>query len=81
MEMKIKLFTSLREVAGKSEVSLPWKQGMTYPDILEELKRNFHGAASLLGCSLVAVNGVYASPDKILMPEDEIAVLPPVSGG
>ncbi len=81
MEMKIKLFTALRDVAGKNEVVLPWKQGMTYLDILEELKKDFHGAASLLECSLVAVNGSYAKRDRILMPEDEVAVLPPVSGG
>lgn len=81
MEMKIKLFTALRDAVGRNEVSLPWRQGMIYLDILEKLKKDFQGMASLLECSLAAVNGGYAEQDRMLMPEDEAAVLPPVSGG
>lgn len=81
MQLKVYLFAALRDAAGSEEVSLPWKQGMTYLDILEELKINFQPMASLLECSFVAVNGRYAEPEQILIPEDEVVVLPPVSGG
>ena len=79
--MKIKLFSALREAAGQDEISLPWKQGMTYLDLLEQLKKNFHPRASLLEYCFVAVNGRYAERETVLLPEDEVAVLPPVSGG
>ena len=81
MEMKVNLFAALRDGAGTGEIHLQWKQGITRHDILEELKRRFHSMTSLLEHSFVAVNGSYAEPGTPLMPEDEIAVLPPVSGG
>ena len=81
MEIKINLFAALKDAAGKAEVRLPWKQGMTCRDILEELKKDFYSTASLLEHSFVAVNGNYAELGMNLMPEDEIAVMPPVSGG
>ena len=81
MEIKINLFAALRDAVGKSEVSLPWKPGMTCLDIVEKLKGKFYPAASLWAASFVAVNGHYAEPGTVLNPEDEVAVLPPVSGG
>ena len=81
VEIKINLFAALRDAAGKPEVSLPWKQGMTCLDILQQLKNKFYPATSLWTVSFVAINGHYAEPGTILGPEDEVAVLPPVSGG
>ena len=68
-------------MAGAGEVCLPWKQGTRCRDILEELKKRFGSLAPLLEHSFVAVNGSYAESGTALMPEDEIAVIPPVSGG
>ncbi len=81
MEIKIHLFAALRDAAGKTEVKLPWKQGMTSLDVVEQLKKNFCSTASLLESSFVAVNGNYAERSAVLGPEDEVAVLPPMSGG
>ncbi len=81
MEMRVKLFTVLRDAAGKEEVILPWRQGMTYLDLIVELKKKFRGMSPLLDSSFVAVNGRFAERGTALMPEDEVAVLPPVSGG
>ena len=81
MEIKVNFFAALREGAGVGEVHLSWKQGITCLDILEELKKRFGPLTSLLEHSFVAVNGSYAESEMTLMPEDEIAVMPPVSGG
>ncbi len=81
MQMKVNLFAALKEHAGSGEIFLPWKRGMTYVELLEDLKKTFHSMESLLVRSFVAVNGACAEPDQLLMPEDEVAVLPPVSGG
>ena len=80
-KLNIKLFAALKDAAGRAEVSLAWRPGMTSRDVLEELRIHFLSMASLLPHSLVAVNGDHAEPARILMPEDEVAVLPPVSGG
>lgn len=81
MEIKVSLFAALREAAGKPEVMLSWKQGMTSRDVVAQLKKDFYPAASLFDASFVAINGNYAEPGMVLGPEDEVAVLPPVSGG
>ena len=81
MQMKINLFAGLRDAAGKNQIQLMWKQGMTCRDVLNSLKENLPPAAALVEHSFVAVNGSYADSDRYLMPEDEVAVLPPVSGG
>ena len=81
MEIKINLFAALRDAAGKPEVRIPWKQGMTCLDVVGQLKEKFYLAASLWAVSFVAVNGHYAEAGTVLNPEDEVAVLPPVSGG
>ncbi len=81
MEIKISLFAALRDASGETEVRLPWRQGMTPLDIVEQLQKRFRPAASLFAVSFVAINGQYAEQTAVLEPEDEVAVLPPVSGG
>ena len=81
MKIKIKLFAALRDAAGREEVGLEWRQNMTPADLMIELGKNFASVAPLLKHSFVAVNGCYAEPGAALMPDDEVAVLPPVSGG
>lgn len=81
MEVKVNLFAALRDGAGVGEVCLPWKQGMTCSDVLEELRKKFQSMTNLLEHSFIAVNGIYTESKCNLMPEDEVAVLPPMSGG
>lgn len=81
MEITVHLFAALRERTGAEAVRLPWTEGMTCRDVKVFLKESFGSAGPLVECSLVAVNGEYASDRLILAPEDEVAVLPPVSGG
>ena len=81
MQLQVKLFTSLRDAAGRETVSLPWRSGLSYLDLLVDLKKEYQPMVSLLECSFVAVNGRFAERETALMPEDEVAVLPPFSGG
>ena len=81
MEMKVKLFAALRDGAGADQIQIEWKQGITCRDVLTEIKNRFAFMAALFEKSFIAVNGGYADFSRNLMPEDEIAILPPVSGG
>ena len=66
----------LRERAGQSRVTLDLPDGARVRDALDELA----GLAG--GMPLVmAVNREYASPDRTLSAGDELALIPPVSGG
>ena len=81
MEIKVRLFAILKEKSGFAEKQIRWTEGLKGGDVLHFLKQEFQELDSLLEHSLIAINGRYAKPDEVLLPDDEVAVLPPVSGG
>jgi molybdopterin converting factor small subunit len=76
---RLRLFANLREIAGVSERSI---DGATVGEVLERASSDY-GEAFTTGVahSRVWVNGDPASADTAVAADDEIAVLPPVSGG
>jgi molybdopterin converting factor subunit 1 len=76
MEVTVRLFAMLRERAGQPELTLELPDGARVGDALAEL----HGLAE--GVPLVmAVNREYADEERVLDAGDELALIPPVSGG
>ena len=73
------LFAAARVAAGTGRDEMT---GRDLSAVLEEA-RGRHGPdfAAVLDGSRVWVNGEPAAPDLLLAPGDEVAVLPPVSGG
>ena len=75
----MRLFASAREVAGRGQDDLP---GATVAEVLaaacERYGRDFAGMLETCG---VWCNGEPAQPHDTVTASDEIAVLPPVSGG
>ena len=61
------------------EIDLP--EGGTVRDLLRHLEAQIPGLKKLLPSLALAVNHEYAGPDTVLRPNDEVALLPPVSGG
>ena len=80
MEINLKLFGITREIVGKSEESITLNQKITVNAFLQDLK-NQYPALGELSSILVAVNNEYAESDMILADMDEVALIPPVSGG
>lgn len=76
MVIHVQLFASLRERAGRSELSLELPHDARVADALERLRALTDGIPVLL-----AVNHEYADADRILVAGDEVALIPPVSGG
>jgi molybdopterin synthase catalytic subunit len=71
----------LREAAGKSGDTIELRAGATVKDLVEHYFVRIPALQSAMGSLAVAVNQEYAGPDTILKSEDEVALLPPVSGG
>ena len=73
------LFAEARVAAGTAREGV---LGRTVGEVLDEA-RSRHGDrfAAVLGASRVWVNGEPAAQERILRDGDEVAVLPPVSGG
>jgi MoaD family protein len=77
--LRVRLFAALREEAGSSEVEA---EASTVGDALEVLCARYGDRfARIAGAGSVVVNGDRARRDRELTDGDEVAILPPVSGG
>jgi sulfur-carrier protein len=75
----IRLFAGAREAAGTDRDTL---EGATVRAVLDAaVARYGEGFAAVLGSCRVWVNGEPADADDVVEANDEVAVLPPVSGG
>jgi molybdopterin converting factor small subunit len=75
----VRLFAAARVAAGTGRDEVP---GGTVADVLAEaVSRYGQGFADVLAGCRVWVNGEAAEPHDTIGPNDELAVLPPVSGG
>lgn len=81
MRVTIHLFGYLREKAGRSRSELELPAGATAAAALEALARDVKLDAGLLGKLRPAVNQEYCDYDRVLCEGDEVALIPPVSGG
>ncbi len=79
--MRVKLFAALRDHAGSGEVRVEIPDGATVADLQVALRAALPGAGGLLLSARVAVNLAFASPETVIREGDEVAVIPPVSGG
>lgn len=77
--MKVRLFAALREIAGDPYVEA---RGRTVGDLVDELSGRYGDRfAQIAGVGSFVVNGERAARDTPIAEGDEVALLPPVSGG
>jgi molybdopterin converting factor subunit 1 len=81
MRITVKLFAILREKAGVSEALMELPAGATAAAAAREIGRRFPVIADAIGKAALAVNMEYVPADKPLSDGDELALIPPVSGG
>jgi len=75
----LRLFASARDAAGTASERV---DGSTVGEVLENASIRFgDGFARVLATSRVWVNGESADRTTVVVDDDEVAVLPPVSGG
>ena len=80
--VSVRLFAILRERAGAGELELQLPGGATVADALAELSRRPALAEALTRIDVAtAVNREWAGPETPLHAGDELALIPPVSGG
>jgi molybdopterin converting factor subunit 1 len=82
MFVHVRLFAMLRERAGAAQVEIELPEGATVQDAVEAVGRQ-HGLSDTIARMpvVMAVNREYASADSVLAESDELALIPPVSGG
>jgi molybdopterin converting factor subunit 1 len=81
MQVRVRLFASLRDLAGRPEVSLELPEGASMEDAWRALVRDHPEMAPRRASLAAAVNRSYAPFDTPLADGDEVVFIPPVSGG
>ena len=81
MQIRVKLFALIRDRAGTGDLSLDLRDGATVSSAVDALRQKLPATADLLPRCAFAVNQSYAPLDHVLNDRDELAVIPPVSGG
>ena len=81
MTVRIRLFAMQRELAGTREVTVELATGATVETAWEALVARHPVLAPGRSSLRFAVNGEYAGPETALADGDEVAMIPPVSGG
>jgi len=81
MRVRVLFFGVLKELAGKSADDIDLRDGASVRDVLLHYESRIPQLKASLSSVALAVNQQYTSPDEQLQPDDEIAMLPPVSGG
>jgi len=80
MTRSILAFGIVKEICGAGRIDLDLPDELTAGMLVTMLKEQYPALNGLTSFAL-AVNGSYASPDTIISEHDEIAIIPPVSGG
>ena len=79
--MKVLFFAQSRLAAGCDECVLPSDRAITQTEFWTMLGKAYPDLVQQQKTARLARREVYLQRDELLYPEDEIAVIPPVSGG
>ena len=81
MKITVKLFAVLREKVGTSIVIMDVPKFSTVSDVMDELKDKYPVLDPFVDHVMFAVNTEYVQDNYEIKDSDEIALIPPVSGG
>ena len=80
MTINVLAFGIAKEILGGSSVAITITGTNTVNNLKQQIENQYIGIKKLTSF-MIAVNGEYASSEHVLKPGDEVAIIPPVSGG
>ena len=81
MKLKVKLFAVARQLAGTDTAEVELPGDATVAQLRTALARDYPPLETALASVVFAVNAEYAGDETRLTEQDEVACIPPVSGG
>jgi molybdopterin converting factor subunit 1 len=81
VKIRVRLFASFREAAGGGTLSWDAPEGSSVADVVAALRERYPRFGPAAEKALLAVNQEYVGGDVRLKDGDELALIPPVSGG
>jgi molybdopterin converting factor subunit 1 len=79
--MRILFFAQVKDATGRPEIEWPDAGPLSTAQLWERLLREFPALARHRGFVRLARNGAYVADGEAFQPGDEVALIPPVSGG
>ncbi|MEF8835904.1 MAG: molybdopterin converting factor subunit 1 [Candidatus Thermoplasmatota archaeon] len=80
-EVLVKFFASARDIVGKKNLEMEIEKDSKVGDVMENLFKEYPELEGMEDQLLISVNKDRTEKDEILKDGDEIAVMPPVTGG
>lgn len=80
-KIKVRLFAILRERVGESEITITVPSGITVNHLNSEILKKYPQLKSFSNKFVTSVNCKVTTGDTVITSKDEVALLPPVSGG
>jgi len=81
LKVKVKLFASVRERMGTRELEIELPENVRLSYLMNRLKKEYEPIRGFKSSLAVSINMEYAKGNEFLKEGDEIALIPPVSGG
>ena len=81
VNLRIRLFASFREAVGSSAITWAAPESATVGQVVSALRETYPKLGPALDRAMLAVNQEYVGPELRLHDGDELALIPPVSGG
>lgn len=81
MQIRLRFFASVRERLRRQEATCSLPQGATVGALLDQLCDDYPALAEVRESLSIAVNHEYVDASHTLTDNDEVALIPPVSGG
>jgi len=79
--VRVLFFASAREITGTASIEIDLHEGATVNELREELLKRFPSLEGIEKKFAIALNEEYVVDDSTLGNGDEVALIPPVSGG
>ena len=79
--VRVRLFASVRERLALDEIPVELPPGTTAAGLVSRLRVDYPAAAPLLAAVRVAANEEFVADGHVLAEGDDVALIPPVSGG
>jgi MoaE-MoaD fusion protein len=81
VRVKVLFFGQLKDIVGRAEESLEMEDGSVLQILFDHYARQFPKLEKMSGSIVMALNQQFSERSAALSPGDEVAFLPPVSGG